>query len=280
MDKGFILKDYETTKMYEIHSFKETGLVNHGFTTRVGGFGNPPFDSLNLALHVDDAPETVINNRRVVCDVMGTELDRLVTAQQVHSSNVLLVGEEHAGAGAFSYHTAIPDTDGLVTDRPNLLLATFYADCVPVFILDPVKKVVASVHAGWKGTVAAIGAKALLKMKDVYGTDPADCLVGIGPSIGPCCYEIDDPVIDLFKERFHWWKDVIKQGTSGRNKLDLWETNRRTVIEAGVKANHVEVAKICTCCNQQLLFSYRGSQGKTGRMGAYIMLKPEVSGEG
>jgi len=275
LDRGFVLTDYGQTKIFEIPSFKETGLVCHGFTTRLGGIGTKPYDTLNLALHVGDRPEAVIENRKTVCRILGADMANLVTARQVHGSRVEAVGPHHAGRGAFYYDSAMPETDGLITDRPELLLATFYADCVPIFILDPVRKVVGSIHAGWKGTVARIGARAVGKMTEVFGTRPADCLVGIGPSIGPCCYMVSDPVTGLIPGEFGSSTDILAPAENGKARLNLWEANRKVLVQAGVMEENVEISHICTCCNQQILFSYRADRGVTGRMGAFIMLKPE-----
>ncbi len=273
MRSDFILTDYGGIKLYEIPSFKRSGLVSHGFSTRLGGIGTAPYDTLNLAFHVGDSPETVIANRQIVCRALGADTDSIVAARQVHSGNIALVGPRHAGRGAFSYDTALPDTDGLITDRPGLLLSTFYADCVPIFILDPVKKVIALAHAGWKGTLARIGAETVNKMAAAFGTEPADCLAGIGPSVGPCCYEVDEPLIRLVRDEFDWWPDILEHTKNDRAKLDLWTANSKIMSGAGVKPDNVEIARICTCCNQQLLFSYRGSREVTGRMGAFLMLK-------
>lgn len=279
MGRGFVLKDYGQTKMFEIPSFEDTGLVRHGFSTRLGGVGKKPYDTLNLALHVGDEPDDVIENRNRVCDIFDVDITKIVTCQQVHGTNIEVVGAKHAGIGARSYDEAFSDTDGVITNRPGLLLATFYADCVPIFILDPVKKVVGSIHAGWKGTVAGIGAVALERMKSEYGSEPADCLIGIGPSIGPCCYEIDSPVINELSRKFPWWREVISESGAKLQHLNLWETNRRILTDAGVPEKNIEIAGECTCCSQELLFSYRGGQGVTGRMGAFIMLKGIPEGE-
>lgn len=270
---SFELIDYKNTKIYEIPIFRKYQNVVHGFTTRLGGYGHSPYDTLNLALHVEDINNTVIKNREIICNFAGVNLENMVTAKQVHSPNVLVVDKTHRSLGAYSYETAIPDTDGLITNVPGVLLATFYADCVPLFIFDPVRNVIASVHSGWKGTVSRIGAEALKKMSEVFDSDPANCLVGIGPSIGPCCYEVDKKVIDIVKNNFQNWSELLSFKNENCAKLDLWKTNFSIFIEAGVKPENIEVAGVCTCCNQQELFSYRGSGGKTGRMAAFIMLK-------
>jgi YfiH family protein len=271
---GFILTDYPETKIYTIPRFTQTGLVAHGFTTRLGGRGKAPYDTLNLAFHVGDAPDTVIANRQVVCRTLGAHMENLVSAQQVHGTNIRIVSADDAGKGAFTYNTAIPDTDGLITNLPELLLATFYADCVPIFILDPVHKVIGSVHAGWKGTVGRIGALAIDKMRAAFGSNPRDCLVGIGPSIGPRCYEVDDPVIARFQDEFGQHDQILESSSNGRAKLNLWQANRQIMAEAGILPQNIELANICTCCNPDTLFSYRGEKGTTGRMGAFIIFKP------
>ncbi len=273
MGEGFIRKDYGNIVMLEIPSFTRTGLVSHGFSTRFGGAGKKPFDTLNLAHHVGDDTETVIHNRRLICQALSADMSQMVTAQQVHGVNVRVAGPEHAGSGACCYDTALPDTDGLITNVPGLLLATFYADCVPLFLLDPVKRVIASVHAGWKGTVSGIGAAAVQKMSRVFGSRPENCLVGIGPSIGMCCYEVDENVTGRFRQQYAWWEEVVTPCPNGKFKLDLPRANRNILAEAGISPDNVEISQICTSCNQDMLFSYRGSQGVTGRMGAFIMLR-------
>lgn len=278
--KGFILSDYGKTKICEMPSFNRSDMVIHGFSTRVGGVGSSPYDTLNLAFHVGDEQNAVIENRKIFCQGLGTDISRIVSARQVHGTNIVVVKSADIGLGAFSYDTAIPDTDGIVTNEPGLLLATFYADCVPIFILDPVKRVIASVHAGWKGTAARIGEKAIKSMSINFGTEPSDCLVGIGPSIGSCCYEVDKPVLNVLRREFKWWQDVLEEDKTGKVTLNLWDTNRRIMVESGILSDNIELARMCTCCNQQMFFSYRGSSGVTGRMGAFLMLKNGVPVKG
>jgi YfiH family protein len=275
LKQGFTLVDYTDIQMYEMPRFNRTGLVSHGFTARTGGSGRAPYNTLNLALHVGDVPETVLANRRIVCRVLGVQLENMVTARQVHGVNIRTISSADAGRGAFTYDNAIADTDGLITNVPGLMLATFYADCVPIFILDPVKKAIGSIHAGWQGTMRRIGAYAVKKMADVFGSNPEDCLVGIGPSIGPCCFEVDNPVIAGFRAEFSWSDQILESNRAERTRLNLWKANLNILVEAGIKPNNVQLANICTCCSPGLMFSYRGENGTTGRMGAFIMLKSE-----
>ena len=271
----FVQTQLGSTEVFEISSFNKTGLVTHGITTRLGGTGSEPYDALNLAFHVGDCEQTVLDNRKVICRELGCAPNDLVTAKQVHGTNIEVVDRNHAGLGALSYQTALPDTDGLITASSGVMLATFYADCVPILILDPAKRVIANVHAGWKGTAARIGALTVRKMTDVFGTDPKDCLVGIGPSIGPCCFEVAEPVIQIFQNEFDWWSEVTEFIGDGKARLNLWAANRQILINEGIPAGNVEIAQICTKCRQDILFSHRGSGGITGRMGAFIMLMPD-----
>lgn len=245
--------------------------VRHGISTRLGGLSRPPFASLNLGIRTDDDPAVVTHNRQLFCQAVGVDFTRVTCAQQVHSDKILIVGEAEAGRGATGYESAIAGTDALITDRPGLPLMLFFADCVPVLIYDPAQKVVAVSHAGWKGTVARIAAKTVLAMGERFGTRPADCLVGIGPSIGPCDYEVDEPVIEVLKDAFTNWQDlVVPRG--GKWLLDLWRTNSHQLEELGVPRSQIEISGVCTACNTTLFYSHRVEKGVTGRMGAVISL--------
>lgn len=245
--------------------------LKHGVSTRLGGLSRPPFATLNLGLKTADDPDAVNLNRKLFCQAVGVPLDRLVTAQQVHGSQVFVVEKQDAGRGGDSYETAIAGTDALVTAQPGVPLMLFYADCVPVLIYDPAQRVVAVSHAGWKGTVAKIAQKTVAVMQEKFGTRPADCVAAIGPSIGPDCYEVDQPVIDELQAAFSWWEElVVPRGE--RWLLDLWQANRRQLEEIGLDARNIEVSGVCTQCNSALFYSHRGDGGGTGRMGAIIML--------
>lgn len=246
--------------------------LRHGVSTRLGGISAPPFATLNLGLKTGDQAERVRLNRRHFCQAVGVDPDRTVTPQQTHEDRIYIAGAADAGRGIFSHDAAIPCTDALATNQAGLPLMLFFADCVPVLIYDPVRRAVAISHAGWKGTVARIAAKTVCAMGEHFGTRAADCFVGIAPSIGPCCYEVDQPVIDALCQSFPdtWGTLVVPSG--GKWQLDLWETNRRQLVEAGVQRDRIVVAGVCTACNTALFFSHRAEKGKTGRMGAVISL--------
>lgn len=244
----------------------------HGVSTRLGGLSVPPYAALNLGLKTGDDPEKVRHNRRLFAQAVGLDIERAVACQQVHGDHVHLATAADAGRGGLDHDAAIPAADALATATAGLPLILFFADCVPVLIHDPVRPAVAVVHAGWKGSVARIAAKTVHTMGRAFGTRPADCLVAIGPSIGPCCYEVDQPVIDALQEFFcdTWEHLVIPRGH--RWLLDLWETNRRQLIDAGVPRENIEISGVCTACNTELFYSHRKEKGQTGRMGAIISL--------
>ncbi|MDR3564912.1 MAG: peptidoglycan editing factor PgeF [Negativicutes bacterium] len=245
--------------------------LKHGVSSRLGGLSKPPFATLNMGMKGSDDPATVKLNRKLFCQAVGVPVAATVTAQQVHSDKICVVEKQDAGRGADSYETAIPGTDALITAVPDIPLMLFFADCVPVLIFDPVKRVVAISHAGWKGTVAKIAQKTVLMMQEKFATRPADCIAAIGPSIGPDSYEVDQPVIDALQASFPEWEElVVPRGD--RWLLDLWLTNRRQLEEIGVDGRNIEVSGVCTQCNPELFYSHRAEKGNTGRMGAIIML--------
>lgn len=253
--------------------FERTGLVKHAFTTRLGGVSGRAFRELNLASHVGDDPGAVLENRKRICAALEAGIDDLVAGRQVHGDRVHVVGETDRGRGGGDFSGAIPDIDALVTNHPGIMLSSYYADCVPVLLLDPVKKVIGLAHAGWKGTVKKIAASTLKVMADSFGADSGQCLAAIAPSIGPCCYQIDQPVRDAFSGAGFNPGAIMEPSGRDHWKLNLQEANRITLLEAGVKPHNIVVAGMCTACSPDLFFSYRGQSGKCGRMASLMMLK-------
>lgn len=239
--------------------------LRHGVSTRIGGDSAGVLATLNLSLNVNDRPEIVSENRRRFCEALGVDHRRVICSGQVHGDHVEIVSEAQAGQ-------RIAETDGLVTRTPGLPLLLFFADCVPLLLFDPVRKVVGLSHAGWKGTCLGIGPRTLDLMCRAFGTDPADCLVGIGPSIGREEYEVDEPVMDAIRGR---WTDpelFSRPGRPGHWQLDLWEWNRRQLATAGVPGDRIAVAGISTAGKPDLFFSHRASGGHTGRFGVLTAL--------
>ena len=245
----------------------------HGISARLGGVSGEPYDSLNLGLHTADESSKVLENRRRFAHAVSIDLSRAVAAEQVHGNKVAVVTEEQAGSGAAIYGDAVPGVDALVTNCVRLPLMLFFADCVPIIIADPVRCVAAISHAGWQGTVAGIATRTVEVMAETFQTAPQDCIAAVGPSIGPCCYEVDAPVIDKLREFLPDWETVVTAGARpDRWQLNLWEANRLQLVAAGLQARHIHTAGVCTCCNDRLFFSHRAGRGKTGRLGAVIEL--------
>lgn len=272
-ESGFLLDKSSTLPFYSIPAFTASDLVTHGFTTRDGGVSTGSYAALNLGLHVGDDPGKVLENRRRASEALGMELERLVAGQQVHGDQVAVITQEHLGRGGASMDTALAGIDALITNVPGVPLSSYYADCVPLFFLDPANKAVALAHAGWKGTVMGIGAKTVQYMQRYYGSKPQEILVGIGPSVGRCCYQVDRPVMDKLSSSFSYWQQLVTPLKDEKWMLDLWETNRRVLLEAGVEENNITTAAVCTACHSDIFFSYRAASGWTGRMAALIMIK-------
>ena len=167
--------------------------------------------------------------------------------------------------------------DGLLTDEPGVTLVTYYADCVPLYFLDPVHRAIGLAHAGWRGTVAGMGIKMAEAMAHKFGSRPEELLAAIGPSIGPCCYEVDQPVADAFAARTDWQPEsFLRDCGNGKYMLNLWEANRRALLRAGLLEAHISVAELCTRCHADWLFSHRASGGKRGGMAAFLALKEDA----
>lgn len=263
----------QSLSTFRFQNLSKQGGVDHFVSTRVGGLSPAPYESLNLGFHVEDDAKTVLKNRERLAENIGIPLSNFTIAKQVHSGTVTIVTEEMRGYGAENLNTAIEGTDAMVTDVIGLCLMVLMADCVPVLFFDPQKGVVAAVHAGWRGTVKLAAQNTVDSLREKFSCKPTDLLVGIGPSIGPCHYEVGPEVISEVEETFGSTDGYINDETSdGKGYFDLWEANKRQIIEADIPAQNIEVARICTYCNPHLFFSERHQKGRTGRFGAGIML--------
>ncbi|MHB9145196.1 MAG: peptidoglycan editing factor PgeF [Symbiobacteriia bacterium] len=248
------------------------------FTTRRGGVSDAPYATLNVGLHVGDDPDRVRENRQRVWSATGLAGDRAVGATQVHGRHVHRVRLADAGCGAFDSEGAIPETDALVTAEPGLALTAYYADCVPILLLDPVAGAGGVAHAGWKGTVLQVAGEAVRAMAAGFGAraDAAQAervRAVIGPSIGPCCYEVDERVAGPIRESYPAAAPVLLTPTSaGHAHLNLWEANRQALLAAGLRPENVLVSGLCTACHTDWFFSHRAEAGHTGRMMAVLSL--------
>lgn len=243
--------------------------VTHFVSGRRGGVSPLPYESLNLGFSTEDADKNVQQNRELLSGYVGVGLDRFVLGYQTHGIRVTRVEEADAGRGAFDKTDAFADTDALVTDKTGLCLVVNVADCVPVLLFDPKKRVIASIHAGWRGTYGKIVVETVTKMQEWYGCSPEDIHAGIGPSIKACCYEVDKNLAMKFSESFDYGV-----GTDpGRYVLDLPLINARLLEKGGVASGQIETMPHCTSCQNDRFFSHRKEKGVTGRFWAGIMLR-------
>lgn len=260
--------------MIPAESLRVGGRVEGVFTTRVGGVSRGRYESFNLSLSVGDDPAAVSANRRRLCDLLGTEPARLAEAEQVHGTAVAVLaagGGPEAPPARFPCGPA-PGADALLTNLPGIWLVIYAADCVPVLIADPQTPAVAAVHAGWRGTAHGIAGAAVTRMREAFGTNPADCVAELGPAIGGCCYEVDRPVARAM-EAEPWWPEAARPTGPERWHLDLRAAVRRQLVRAGVPDRQITTAPHCTACRPDLFFSYR-RDGTTGRMAACISIRP------
>ncbi|GAA4715661.1 peptidoglycan editing factor PgeF [Brevibacillus fulvus] len=251
-----------------------TGLLA-GFTTRVGGTSRTPYASWNMGLHVGDNPDDVVSNRRRLAKQLGLPFEAWTCADQVHGTTVQQVSEEWTGAGRDSLDTVIPGTDGLHTNQAGVLLTSFYADCVPLFFLDPRQRAIGLAHAGWRGTAGRIGEKMVEAFEQAYGSKREELLVAIGPSIGGCCYEVDERVIVQIERTTKQWQQAVHPTEPGKYLLDLGQLNRLLLLELGLRQEQISKTNWCTSCRTDLFYSHRKEAGKTGRMASFIAWQQE-----
>ncbi|MCM1155979.1 MAG: peptidoglycan editing factor PgeF [Roseburia sp.] len=253
---------------------EETGIVRHLFSTRMGGVSEGIFSSMNLSYTRGDIKEAVDENYRRIAEALACEVSDIVCSDQTHTTNIRIVKETDRGKGIL-FPRDYTDIDGLITDVEGIVLATFYADCVPLFFVDGKRRAIGLSHSGWRGTVGRMGARTIEAMTRAYGTRPEDVKAAIGPSICRACYEVDEDVAQAFRREFSGPgqdKEILDEKGGGKYQLDLWKANEIVLKEAGVRPENIEVTDICTCCNPQYLFSHRASQGKRGNLGAFLGL--------
>lgn len=274
--------DFNRTKNLSIHqksdliyitfpSFDQTNLVNHCFSTKLGGVSKGIYESLNLGFGRGDDDENVKRNYKILCSTLGINSEDLVFSNQVHGINIKVISKEK-GEYINSKNNS-EGIDGLITNVPKLPLVTLYADCVPLFFLDPVKKVAGLAHAGWRGTVNKIGLEMVEIFRNNFHSNPEDLLIGIGPSIGKCCFEVDEPVAREFETVFSNADNIIYPKDNNKYIIDLWEANKKILVDSGISPDHITVTDLCTQCNKDIFFSHRGHNGKRGSLAAIIELK-------
>lgn len=274
-DNRHVLEENTDSVPYlEYPMLKDTGIVRHGFSTRLGGVSEGYYASMNLSFDRGDKKEAVAENFRRIGEALGVRCEDMVLSRQTHTTNVRIVTNADRGKG-ITRERDYTDVDGLVTNVPGICLVTSYADCVPLFFVDPVKKVIGLSHSGWRGTVGKIGRKTVELMHERFGSDPADILAAVGPSVCMDCYEVSSDVIEKFKEAFpeNCWEQLFYEKPDGKYQLDLWKANELIFQESGILPEHIAVTNVCTHCNSDILYSHRAAGDKRGNLCAFLALK-------
>jgi polyphenol oxidase len=230
-----------------------SGAVDFAMSTRRGGVSRPPFDALNLGLNTDDDGPAIRENLRRFFGALEIDDGNAAFTRQVHGDRV----------GYVRSPGVVPETDALITDTPGLVLTVQIADCVPIFLFDPIRRAIGIAHAGWKGSALGIAVKTVRSMEKSFASDPRNVQALIGPSIGPCCFEVGPEVAERFPSRY-----------LSENKLDLWRFTVDSLLEAGLQPDRVALSGLCTRCHSEWFFSHRGSGGRTGRMLGAIRIPP------
>ncbi len=266
---GFRLHQHGSLQYYTIDAFEQTGLVKHCFTTRHGGVSGNEYASMNLRMNCSDDRNNVLKNYDIICKEIGVNYQNLVCSNQVHDDKIYTAEKKDMGKGIVR-PSDIESADGLICREAGVPICTVFADCVPLYFLDPQKRVIALSHSGWKGTVKRIGQKTIQKMHDEYGCQPDDILAAVGPSIGVCHFEVGDEVAEVFDREFG--ASVVQRYRKSYH-VDLQKAVLMQFDEAGLKREHVTCADICTYCNSDLLFSHRATGGRRGNLAAIMELK-------
>ena len=271
--KTMTLNENKGVPFLTYNKLSQIDFIRHAFSTKHGGVSTDEWTSMNFAFSRGDKPENVIENYKIFSNAVGFDYNSLVTSSQDHHTYVRPVTKNECGIGIWREKDML-SVDALITNEPNVTLVTHYADCTPLFFVDTVGKAIGLAHAGWRGTVGRIGEEVIKKMTSLYGTNPKDVVVAIGPAISRCCYEVDRDCAenfynlkDLDNSKFIFPKDEVKY------MIDLLETNRQIVIKAGVKEENIVLSDLCTKCNSDLLWSHRATNGHRGTMCAFMCIE-------
>ena len=256
---------------YSFPSFDKIPFVRHGFSTRLGGVSEGTFASMTLSLPRGDDPAAVRENFDRFCAAIRVNAEDVVVSAQTHTANVKIVTAEDRGRG-ITREKEYNDLDGLITNDPNVVLCTQYADCVPLFFVDPVKRVVATSHAGWRGTASGIAAVTVDKMVEAFGCRREDILAGIGPSIGYCCFEVDRPVYEAFCQVPVFGEGGFTADPNDKFHVNLQEINRRWMLKSGLLAENITVTDLCTKCHPDVFWSHRVTGDARGSLAAFIAI--------
>lgn len=262
--------EYLTFPMLE-----QLGSVSHLISTRTGGVSEGELSTMNLSFTRGDREENVLENYRRIARVLHCEPKDMVGSHQTHTTNIRRVTAADKGKGIVCERDYC-DIDGLICNEQGIVLVTYYADCVPLFVVDPVNRAIGLAHSGWRGTVNKMGRCMVEAMREQFGSNPAQLYAAVGPSICRECYEVSEDVAEQFAEVFTGTErdNIVTPGRQeGKYQLDLWLANECIFRECGIPREQISVTDICTCCNSEYLFSHRASGGRRGNIAAFLMLK-------
>nr|WP_302628845.1 peptidoglycan editing factor PgeF [uncultured Eubacterium sp.] len=246
--------------------------LKNGFSTRLGGVSEGVLSTMNLGFGRNDLPENVVKNHEIIANTIGFNPENIVVSKQTHTTNVKIVSKKDCGKGIYRERD-YDDVDGMITNEKGIVLATYFADCVPLYMVDTKNKAIGLSHSGWRGTVGKIGKVTLDLMKETYGTNPKDVIACIGPSICRDCYEVSEDVATEFEAAFKGRKkDILINKGNGKYQLDLWECNYIIFKECGVYEENIHMPDICTCHNMEMMFSHRATQGRRGNLAAFLSI--------
>lgn len=271
----FSICEREGVPYLSFKALEATGLVKNGFSTRLGGASKGKFATMNFSYSRGDELQDVLENFTRMACALEVDRDRMVVSYQTHTVNVRRVTKEDEGKGVIRERD-YRDVDGLITNVPGITLVTFYADCVPLYLVDTVHRAIGLSHSGWRGTVKRMGQITLDAMGEAFGTDPKDVVACIGPSICRDCFEVGAEVAEAFGSAFvpKWHSQLFSpNGKPGKYQLDLWKANEIIFLEAGVRPENIHTTNICTMCNSGYLFSHRRVGEERGNLGAFLCLK-------
>lgn len=253
-------------------SLTELPYIKHAFSTRLGGVSSGEFNSMNMSFNRGDKDENVTENYKRLCNAVGVEFESLVASAQDHHTYVRRVTSKEKGIGIYKPRD-MESVDALITNEKGVTLVTYFADCTPLLFVDTKNYAIGAAHAGWRGTVEMIGRKVVERMGEEFGTNPSDIIATIGPTINLCCYEVDEPVAQKFRElegldstKFVFPKENDKY------MIDLVETNKQVLMKARIPENNITLSDVCTRCNCDLVWSHRATKGKRGGMCALLEL--------
>lgn len=266
--KGFQINERDGVVFYTVPSFSALGFLKHGFSTRIGGVSQGCFHSLNMSFSREAAClENVVENVRRMGRAIGVALEDMVRCNYEHGTNVEFIDRSMAGEGILRPHK-MPFCDGLVVTDSSVAAVTLHADCNPIFFADKKGRAAGVCHAGWRGTLGGVTENIMAKLRGL-GVEPKDVLFAVGPSIGVCCFEVQEDVSSLFLEKYG---NQVVEEREGAQYVDLWKVLAIQFEALGVPAENVTFSMLCTYCMDELFYSHRRDKGATGAMGSFMQL--------